>query len=99
MQSPQGRRAGIRITITLMICFLAYAIPRFAVFLNIIGAVAGTSLQFVLPIIMYLQTFKHTITKNKKYRLIVYLVIGLLGGLSSLVYSFVSLMQTRAETL
>jgi hypothetical protein len=40
----ETRRIIVRISITLVICFMAFAIPRFAVFLNMIGAVAGTAL-------------------------------------------------------
>jgi hypothetical protein len=38
------RRVIVRIGITIVICLLAFAIPRFAVFLNMVGAVAGTAL-------------------------------------------------------
>ena len=35
---------GIRFLITIIICVTAFSIPRFAVFLNLIGAIAGTGL-------------------------------------------------------
>ena len=43
---PNGkwRRALFRILVTCGICGLAFVIPRFAIFLNLIGGVAGASL-------------------------------------------------------
>ncbi|KAL4474446.1 hypothetical protein ABPG72_007845 [Tetrahymena utriculariae] len=92
------RRMIVRVSVTLCICFCAYAVPRFAIFLNIIGAVAGTSLQFILPIIMYLQTFKDTIRNIKKFKLYIFFLIGVIGGLSSFIFSVIELSQQREAT-
>jgi len=54
----------VRLIVILIISAIAFAIPRFAIVLNIIGAIAGTSLQFILPIILYNKHFKTEITKK-----------------------------------
>ncbi|EAS06664.2 transmembrane amino acid transporter protein (macronuclear) [Tetrahymena thermophila SB210] len=96
--STIARRMVMRVSVTLCICFCAYAVPRFAIFLNIIGAVAGTSLQFILPIIMYLQTFKDTMKTFKKFKLYIFFLIGVIGGLSSFIFSVIELAQQREAT-
>jgi proton-coupled amino acid transporter len=47
------RRFLFRTCVTIVNCFIAFGVPRFAVFLNIIGGICGTSLQFIFPVIIY----------------------------------------------
>jgi proton-coupled amino acid transporter len=76
-----------------MIAFIAFAIPRFAIVLNIIGGVAGTSLQFIIPIMMYNKVFKDELTTPIKIKNYTMLIVGIIGGLSATVGSLIELIK------
>lgn len=58
------RQFWSRFGVTMIICWSAYFIPRFAVFLNMVGSIAGTALQFFFPILMYNKMFAGEISKK-----------------------------------
>lgn len=74
------KRYLVRFILTLIIFVLAFAIPKFASFLNLIGAFAGINLQFVFPIIAYYMTFKLVAPKWKIYLNFTVLVFGVIGS-------------------
>ena len=74
------KRYLIRLVLTLIIFALAFAIPKFASFLNLVGAFAGINLQFVFPIIAYHNTFKMVAPKRKIYLNIAVLCLGVIGS-------------------
>jgi hypothetical protein len=77
----------------LIIAFIAFAIPRFAIVLNIIGGVAGTSLQFIIPIFMYNKVFKDEITNRIKIKNYIVLFVGIVGGVAAVVGSIIELIK------
>ncbi|EGR33226.1 transmembrane amino acid transporter protein, putative [Ichthyophthirius multifiliis] len=87
------RRVFFRITTSIIICLIAYSIPRFAIFLNMLGSVAGATLQFIIPVIMFLNQFKSDITNKKKIEVYSYLFIGVIGGLFAFIFSVIELLN------
>ena len=71
---------SVRIMLTLIIFALSFAIPKFASFINLVGAFAGINIQFVFPIIAYHNTFKLVAPKWKIYLNIGVLVLGVIGS-------------------
>lgn len=74
------KRYLIRFVLTLVVFALAFAIPKFASFLNFIGAFSGINIQFVFPIIAYHNTFKLIAPKWKIYLNIFVLLLGIVGS-------------------
>lgn len=73
-----NKRYLVRFFLTLIIFALAFLVPKFASFLNLIGAFAGINLQFVFPIIAYHNTFKLVAPKWKIYLNIFVLILGII---------------------
>lgn len=73
----------------LAICLTAFSIPHFAIFLNIVGAVAGIAVQFIFPIYMFFLVFYYHLGLPKKLELGSYLVIVTIVGCVSLIFSIV----------
>ncbi len=71
---------SVRIMLTLIIFALSFAIPKFASFINLVGAFAGINLQFVFPIIAYHISFKLVAPKWKIYLNIAVLLFGVIGS-------------------
>ncbi|KAL4441416.1 hypothetical protein ABPG74_013711 [Tetrahymena malaccensis] len=88
------KRFFFRTFVTIIISSFAFLIPRFAIFLNLIGAFAGTALQFVFPVIMYNFSFQHDISQKQKILNYFYLGIGIIGGLASTIFSIVDLCKS-----
>jgi len=74
------KRYVVRFIVTLIIFVLAFAIPKFASFLNLVGAFAGINLQFVFPIIAYYSVFKLMAPKWKINLNFAVLVFGVIGS-------------------
>lgn len=91
------KRCLVRFIIIVLICALALGIPRFALLLNILGAISGTSLQFVFPVILYNKYFMIDINSFGRIRNYIILVVGGLAGTVSLIYSFVDLFKGGSD--
>jgi len=50
---PDLKFNTLRIFIVLMVCYVAYIVPNLGQFINFTGAVAGTLVSFVFPVIFY----------------------------------------------
>lgn len=75
-----------------MVLFLiAYGIPYFSDFLNLIGGLLSISIQYLIPVIIYLWYFKKEMSLRDK--IFNYLVLGLFIPLSFLAvyYSIVQI--------
>jgi CDP-diglyceride synthetase len=57
------------------------------------GGVAGTSLQFIIPIMMYNKVFKDELTTPIKIKNYTMLIVGIIGGLSATVGSLIELIK------
>lgn len=58
----------------------AMVVPKFGLFINLVGSVACTILAFIVPVLCYNKAFEKEITKQKKIMHYALLVIGAFGG-------------------
>ncbi len=72
---------------------IAFAIPRFAILINLIGAIGGSAIQFIFPILIYNKIFADSISQKEKLKNWSYLAVGVFSGLMSVVYTFVELID------
>ncbi|KRX08332.1 hypothetical protein PPERSA_01793 [Pseudocohnilembus persalinus] len=96
-QNWKLRRFFFRCLITVFICISAFVIPRFAVFLNLIGSIAGTCLQFIFPILMYNRVYEHEMTKQTRFINKFVLIFGSFGGFCGFAYSVYELVNPAGE--
>ena len=64
---------------------IAMAVPKFGLFINVVGAVAGSLLAFILPSIFFMQLDEHTGWKD--WKCLLCLTFGTVGGIVSLIVS------------
>lgn len=82
-----------RIVLCLLLVFVAYLIPDFAWFLNILGAVGSTILGMILPVVLAEKYFiimgnhKEVYSNVNRYGNICTMIIGLFGGGLATYYS------------
>lgn len=65
----------------------AIIVPKFGLFINLIGSFACTALAFILPVYMYNKMFKDEITDRRRLMHNVLLVFGCICGAISFVIS------------
>lgn len=66
---------------------LAMAVPKFGMFLNLTGAIAGTTLAFIIPCTMYLILYKDEISKLSRIMHQLIIVVGVILGIISFIIS------------
>lgn len=59
---------------------VAVSVPKFGLFVNLLGAVSGTVLAFVMPIAIYNKVFKDEITQRRKLIHSTLIVFGVAVG-------------------
>jgi hypothetical protein len=71
---------------------IGYSIPKFAYFVNILGALGGASLNILFPILIHKKYFEKDETKRRsKWTYNGILTYGILGGLCSFIYTIIKL--------
>ena len=75
----------------------AMVVPKFGLFINLIGAFAGTALAFILPVHIYNKVFEKEI--SKKWKLIhgVLVTFGCICGFISFVVSLMEIVKAFSE--
>ena len=68
-------------------------VPKFGLFINLVGAFACTALAFVMPVYIYNTTYKEELTKRKRYFHYFIVFLGLIAGSIATVVSVYDLMQ------
>ena len=58
----------------------AMTVPKFGLFINLVGSVACTILAFIVPVLCYNKAFENEITQKKKHLHTALCVIGAIGG-------------------
>jgi amino acid permease len=71
---------------------IAMGVPKFGLFINLIGSVACTALAFVIPIYIYNKVFSNEITKLRKVIHYMLVIFGLIGGSLSFVISIYNII-------
>ena len=59
------RRLAIRCLINILLGLIGYSIPKFAYFVNILGALGGASLNILFPILIHKKYFEKDEVRRK----------------------------------
>lgn len=81
------KRMLFRTSLVLVTAFGAMVVPKFGLFVNLIGAFACTALAFILPVRIYDQTHKEEITRRRQLCHYALMAFGIFCGLISFVIS------------
>ena len=88
--APTKRLFG-RTMLVLLTATGAMIVPKFGLFINLIGSFACTALAFILPVQMYNKTHREEMTRNRKYMHYVLVFFGCVCGAISFVISIIEL--------
>ncbi len=78
---PQLKNVLTRIFVALLCCTLGHTIPNLGQFLNFLGALTGTLITFIFPIVGFLKVFGfNSLTKHEKLLCGGTLMYGIIGG-------------------
>jgi len=76
----------LRVTIVVAITGIAYNVRNLALFINMVGAISGVMLAFILPIVFYWKSVDYKVPEWQ-YTFDVALIIISTGGASYALYS------------
>ena len=83
---------------TLICCaIVAMLVPKFGLFINLVGAFACTALAFVMPVWIYNRLHSETLTNTKRYLHYALVLFGLIAGGIASVVSIYDLVQAFAH--
>jgi len=91
------KRLSLRTVTVLMTAFGAMKVPKFGLFINLIGAFACTALAFVLPVRMYDKLHEGEITKKWKLLHSALLAFGCIVGTISFIISCKEIVKAFNE--
>ena len=77
--------------------FFAVSIPKFGLFVNLIGAMSGTVLAFVMPIYIYNKAFEDEMTKTLRFWHTVLVAFGICVGTIASTMSLYELIEAFSE--
>ena len=72
-------------------------VPKFGLFINLIGAFACTALAFVIPVIMYNKMYSKDMTFKSRVLHYALMAFGVTCGLISFVVSFIDIVNSFGE--
>ena len=75
----------------------ALLVPKFGLFINLVGAFSCTALAFVLPVYMYNKTHQDSLTKRWKFAHMSLLLFGCICGAISFIVSIVEITKAFAH--
>ena len=76
---------------------VAMIVPKFGLFINLVGAFACTALAFVMPVWIYNRLHSESLTKTKRYMHYALVTFGLIAGGIASVVSIYDLVQAFAH--
>lgn len=88
----------IRFTLVALIFLVAFSVPSFALFLNLVGAVLFSLITFVIPICIYNKFFKFELTFVKRWLNWLVMIAGIIGGTFGMVFTLKEMFQTQEST-
>ena len=91
------KRMGFRTSLVLLTAIGAMVVPKFGLFINLIGAFACTALAFILPVRIYDMTHKEEITRRRQLMHYALVTFGVICGLISFVISVKDLAAAFSE--
>ena len=83
----------MRLIITVILYVIAYVIPSFTTFINILGMVFGTFLQFIFPISIYLIFYKGSLLRMDYWEAGILMFMGVGAGVLGLYFSIYDIMK------
>ena len=83
----------VRMLVTGILYVIAYVIPSFNTFLNLIGMIFGTFLQFIFPISVYVIFFRDSLGKLEFLEAGVVMLMGVGAGVLGLYFSIANLVK------
>jgi proton-coupled amino acid transporter len=90
---PDFKYYFFRTSIVLLTGFIAVSIPQFGIFLDFLGAFAGTFLCFIFPVVFYNKVFADKISGGQKVINYTVIVVGGILGMISACRSFAEIMS------
>ena len=94
---PAAKRLILRTVAVILVAISAMIVPKFGLFINLIGAFACTALAFVLPVIMYNQMYSKDMTFKSRVLHYALMAFGITCGLISFVVSFIDIVNSFGE--
>jgi amino acid permease len=76
---------------------IAISIPKFGLFVNLLGALSGTVLAFIMPIMIYDQVHKENISNIRKFAHRILIVFGVVVGCLATAMSVYELYKAFKE--
>jgi len=92
-----SKRMCFRTSLVLLTAFGAMVVPKFGLFINLIGAFACTALAFILPVRIYDMTHYEEMTTRRKWMHRLLVCFGIICGLISFVISVRDLVKAFSE--
>ena len=84
--------------LTLIGCaIMAMIVPKFGLFINLVGAFACTALAFIMPVWIYNKVHKNELTKGKKYFHYFLVLFGCIAGAIASTVSIYDLIEAFAH--
>lgn len=90
---PRLKNLVLRTIIVIITAILASLIPKFSLFINLIGSFSCTLLAFIMPCLMYNKCYELHISKLRKVFNISIAVFGTICGLISFVMSSIEIVN------
>ena len=87
------KRMFFRTILVLLTATGAIIVPKFGLFINLIGSFACTALAFILPVRMYNKTHESDLSSRRRYLHLVLMVFGCVCGAISFVISVVEIVK------
>lgn len=92
-----SKRMFFRTSIVLVTAVGAMVVPKFGLFINLIGAFACTALAFILPVRIYDLTHKDEMSNKRKWIHRALIIFGIICGLISFIMSVQELVKALTE--
>lgn len=86
-----------RTAFVIITAIIAMSVPKFGLFINLVGSVACTALAFIVPVLCYNVAFKGEMSKAKIVGHYMLIVGGCIGGALSLYVSVVNIVLAFSE--
>ena len=81
----------MRMALIVIVSVVALIVPNFAFLTNVVGAVCCSAVAFIIPVLLYNEQFKNTITWSRWVVNCGVILFGTFGGVMSLRNSIYSL--------
>ena len=72
-------------------------VPKFGLFINLIGSFACTALAFILPVQMYNKTHEGELSRRRKTMHLILVIFGCICGAISFVMSVIEIAKAFTE--